>query len=80
MAQSADLSLLERALGHTFAHPDLLIHALTHRSQAYKSAMETTGKPDEGERSDNERLEFLGDAVLGVVVAEALFQSHPDCQ
>jgi ribonuclease-3 len=79
-AQSADLALLEQALGHAFARPELLLHALTHRSQAYELAMETTGKPDEGERGDNERLEFLGDAVLGVVVAEALFQGHPEWQ
>jgi ribonuclease-3 len=80
LAQSADLSRLETALGHEFARPELLIHALTHRSQAYESAIETTGKADGAERSDNERLEFLGDAVLGLVVAEALFQSHPDWQ
>jgi ribonuclease-3 len=83
LAQTADLSRLESALGHVFARPELLVHALTHRSQAYELAMET-GKPDEGgqqgERADNERLEFLGDAVLGVVVAEALFQSHPEWQ
>ena len=79
--QSADLSRLELALGHTFVRPELLLHALTHRSQAYELAMEGTGKPDEGvQRGDNERLEFLGDAVLGVVVAEALFQAHPDWQ
>jgi ribonuclease III len=81
MTQSADLSRLELTLGHTFVRPELLVHALTHRSQAYELAMETTGKPDEGgQRGDNERLEFLGDAVLGVVVAEALFQAHPDWQ
>jgi ribonuclease-3 len=77
------LARLESALGHTFARPELLVHALTHRSQAYELAMETSAKPDEGgqfERTDNERLEFLGDAVLGVVVAEALFQSHPEWQ
>ncbi len=79
-AQSADLPLLEQALGHTFTRPELLLHALTHRSQAYELAMETNGKPDEGERGDNERLEFLGDAVLGVVVAETLFQGHPEWQ
>lgn len=71
---------METALGHRFARPELLVHALTHRSQAYELAMETTGKPDECERADNERLEFLGDAVLGVAVAEALFLSHPDWQ
>jgi ribonuclease-3 len=80
LTQSADLAPLELALGHTFVRPELLIHALTHRSQAYELAMDMTGKPDEGERADNERLEFLGDAVLGLVVAEALFQSHPDWQ
>lgn len=80
LTQSEDLASLELALGHRFANPELLIHALTHRSQAYELAMETTGKPDDGERADNERLEFLGDAVLGVVVAEALFRSHPDWQ
>jgi ribonuclease-3 len=88
LAQSADLTRLESALGHTFVRPELLMHALTHRSQAYELAMESTGKPDErgqaegsqAERGDNERLEFLGDAVLGVVVAEALYQAHPDWQ
>jgi len=78
--QFADLQELELALGHRFACPELLIHALTHRSQAYELAMETAGKPEDAPRGDNERLEFLGDAVLGVVVAEALFQSHPDWQ
>jgi ribonuclease III len=83
--QSADLALLEQALGHAFARPELLLHALTHRSQAYELAMETSGKPadgerGDGERGDNERLEFLGDAVLEVVVAEALFQGHPQWQ
>ena len=81
LAQFEDLSQLELALGYEFARPELLVHALTHRSQAYELAMETPGKAEEGAlRGDNERLEFLGDAVLGVVVAEALFQSHPDWQ
>jgi ribonuclease-3 len=83
LIQSADLAKLECALGHTFVRKELLIQALTHRSQAYELAMEptgTTGKPDEGERADNERLEFLGDAVLGLVVAEGLFKSNPDWQ
>jgi len=84
LTQSEDISRLELALGHTFARPELLIHALTHRSQAYELAIEA-GKSEEGVQggngqADNERLEFLGDAVLGVVVAEALYQSHPDWQ
>jgi ribonuclease-3 len=90
LAQSAELSRLEQALGHVFVRPELLIHALTHRSQAYEAAIEAGGKTEDAERwelergdrerGDNERLEFLGDAVLGLVVAEALYQSHPDWQ
>lgn len=80
LAQSEDLAPLEIALGHRFARPELLVHALTHRSQAYELAMETAANTHEIERADNERLEFLGDAVLGVAVAEALFLSHPDWQ
>lgn len=42
--------------------------------------MDSSEKPEESERRDNERLEFLGDAVLGLLVAEALYQRHPDWQ
>jgi ribonuclease III len=69
----APVSQLEAALGHKFAQSELLVRALTHRSLAHgksKAPGETAG--------DNERLEFLGDAVLGLVVAEALFLHHPD--
>jgi ribonuclease III len=58
---------LEAAFGVTF-EPELLRRALTHRSYAYENG----GLPT------NERLEFLGDAVLGVVVTTALFHNHPD--
>lgn len=85
--RSDDLARLEASLGHTFLRRELLIQALTHRSLGYEMAMETHGKPEEAghaadriDRTDNERLEFLGDAVLGLVVAEALFQSNPGCQ
>ncbi len=47
---------------------ELLDRALTHRSWAYEN----------GGRPTNERLEFLGDSVLGVVVTETLFLAHPD--
>jgi ribonuclease-3 len=66
---------LEAALGHEFANPELLTRALTHRSLANQQAME---KGDEDGSGDNERLEFLGDAVLGLVVAEAMFLLHPE--
>lgn len=59
---------LERALGYGFRDPDLLALALTHRSYANEK-----GLPDH-----NERLEFLGDAVLGVLAAEWLFRVHPE--
>src|SRR5947209_6818942 len=66
-AQSATL------FGYTFAKPALLDLALTHSSLAYESQ---NGTHDAG--SDNERLEFIGDAVLGLVVAEALYSRFPD--
>ena len=63
----------EGFFGYTFKNRGLLTLALTHSSLAYESNPERT--PDPG--SDNERLEFLGDAVLGLVVAEALYQRLP---
>jgi ribonuclease-3 len=91
---AADLAELEAALGHHFAVPELLVRALTHRSLANEQALHdaqpdhvddeaiifktATGKITLKQAGDNERLEFLGDAVLGLVVAEALFSAHPD--
>jgi ribonuclease III len=60
-------TLLEAALG-TSLSPELLERALTHRSYAY----------EHGGLPTNERLEFLGDAVLGLVVTDALYTAHPD--
>jgi ribonuclease-3 len=68
-----DLTELEHALGHAFARPELLLRALTHRSLAQETVQRIGGG-----LGDNERLEFLGDAVLGLVVAEALFAAHPE--
>ncbi|REE99078.1 ribonuclease III [Thermomonospora umbrina] len=62
-----DRAELERALGVTI-DAALLERALTHRSYAYENG----GLPT------NERLEFLGDSVLGLVVTDTLFRSHPD--
>jgi ribonuclease-3 len=59
---------LERRLGIAFRDRDLYRQALTHRSYAY----ERGGLPT------NERLEFLGDAVLGIVVTDALYREYPD--
>jgi ribonuclease-3 len=83
----AVLGELEVALGHRFARPEFLVHALTHRSLANeRGANERAGhepilesvQAEAVEATDNERLEFLGDAVLGLVVAEALFLLHPE--
>jgi ribonuclease-3 len=58
-----DLSSLEEALGHRFSDPALLERALTHASTVASLS--------------NERLEFLGDRVLGLVVAETLHSRYP---
>jgi ribonuclease-3 len=73
----ADLAELEAALGHGFANRELLVRALTHRSLANQQTTAGHDDPPRG-AGDNERMEFLGDAVLGLVVAEELFASHPE--
>jgi ribonuclease-3 len=62
-----------RFFGYKFKDPGLLQLALTHSSLAYENNPE--GTPDPG--SDNEQLEFIGDAVLGLVVAEELYRRFP---
>ena len=59
---------LSERLGHTFSAPHLLELALTHRSWA----AENEASPH------NERLEFLGDSVLGLIITEQLYRSRPD--
>lgn len=66
-----DAQVLESVLGYRFSDRDLLIRALTHKSLA--SEKRSTG----AESTDNERLEFLGDAVLGFVVSTALVEQYP---
>lgn len=61
---------VEAAIGHVFAAPALLAQALTHDSFINKVSERTQG--------GYERLEFLGDRVLGLVIAELLFAEHPD--
>ncbi len=75
----AGRSELEAALGHRFTTPALLTRALTHRSLANQQAQEASAR-SHAAHEDNERLEFLGDAVLGLVVGELLFQLHPEWQ
>ncbi len=60
MKPAAELTALAERIGHRFARPELLVRALTHGSVSSPG------------RADNQRLEFLGDRVLGLVMAEAL--------
>jgi len=72
LVMETPLSELELALGHGFRRPELLVCALTHRSVA--NEQQAQGADSAG----NERLEFLGDAILGLVVAEDLFLRYPE--
>jgi len=60
---------LQERVGYRFKDRGLLEHSLTHKSRAAEDAS--------GGVADNESLEFLGDAVLGLVVAEMLFRKYP---
>lgn len=64
MRISGALRELSARLGHEFRDPSLLVRALTHGSR--------------GGAGDNQRLEFLGDRVLGLVIAEALLEADPE--
>lgn len=64
------LELLSRRLGYTFRDPNLLVEALKHRSY-----LTETG---ENRLQSNERLELLGDSVLGMLVTEHLFRAFPE--
>lgn len=67
-AQAESARALAERLGVEFTDPSLLELALTHRSHAFEAG----GLPT------NERLEFLGDAVLGVIVTDLLYRRYPD--
>lgn len=63
MKLAADLRAFSGRIGHDFTRPELLVRALTHSSLSAPT------------RPDNQRLEFLGDRVLGLVMAEALMEA-----
>jgi ribonuclease-3 len=73
--KSRDITTLEETLGYRFRHPGLIQQALTHSSQARE--METAQSNLAARIGDNEQLEFLGDAVLGLVTSQELFQRFP---
>ncbi|WP_297771470.1 ribonuclease III [uncultured Roseovarius sp.] len=62
MKLSRDMSAFQARLGHEFSNPGLLVRAVTHSSMSSPN------------RDDNQRMEFLGDRVLGLVMAEALLE------
>jgi len=70
--QAEQLDALSLSIGHNFADPLLLRRALTHSSHAHEQAAEEKVRHDRG----NEQMEFLGDAVLGLAVADWLFRHH----
>jgi ribonuclease-3 len=67
LSADATTALIDR-LGHHFAEPGAILLALTHRSWCAENAG----------TASNERLEFLGDAVLGLIVTDHLFTTHPE--
>ncbi len=66
MKLSGELQAFSGRLGYTFTRPEFLVRAVTHSSMVSPH------------RDDNQRLEFLGDRVLGLVMAEALLQADPN--
>jgi len=66
--RNEDIRFFEEKLGYAFRSPDIFREALTHASYANELGLPLY----------NERLEYLGDAVLGLCVSEILFVSHPD--
>lgn len=65
-----EFSKLEKTIGYSFSNSDLLKQAMVHRSYINEHPEFTLGH--------NERLEFLGDAVLEIIVTEHLFHTYPD--
>lgn len=70
---------IEALLEYRFVQVELLARALTHRSVVYEKRLAgAEGIPGDDPRSDNEQLEFLGDAVVGLLVADDLCRRYPD--
>ena len=71
MSQAARLQAFQQRIGHHFGELGLLLRALTHPSYINEHP---------NEWPDNQRLEFLGDAVLGMAVAAWIYQHYPEFQ
>jgi len=75
-SKTSDLDDLEEILGYSFDDRSLLERALTHRSWAHEEV--GAGNEMDARRLHNEALEFVGDSVLGLIIADYLFQAYPD--
>jgi len=64
-----DLSKVEEVIGYSFRDRELLLLAMTHRSYSHSTEIY---------QPSNERLEFLGDSVLGLIIADQLYRDNPD--
>src|SRR5689334_7873885 len=73
-----DLTALQAALKYKFKRPGLLDRALTHSSHAHEESKATGQETVSTEKLDNEQFEFLGDAVLGLVTSQLLFERFPN--
>jgi len=67
---------LQEKIGHIFRNRNLLRRALTHSSLAYEAETQTPG--GSGDSQDNEQLEFLGDAVVGLIAADSLYGRYAE--
>ncbi len=80
-APRPELEALQGELGYVFGEPALLVLALTHSSYIYEARLgraKANGDEPNEPGTDNEQLEFLGDAVLGLAVTELLLRAFPD--
>ena len=67
-SRKKELDEFQKAIGYYYKDPGILQHALTHSSYSNENKM--------GKEQSNERLEFLGDSVLSIVVSEYLYKNH----
>jgi ribonuclease-3 len=72
-----EITALETALGHHFRRRAVIEQAVTHSSQAREQESQQATADNKYKVSDNEQMEFLGDAVLALITSEELFQRFP---
>jgi ribonuclease III len=71
--QNKDINFLESVIGYNFKNQSLLIEALSHPSLNHNLGAKSTSK-----RANYERLEFLGDSVLNMVISDFIYHLHPE--